>query len=370
MRKTLFFAFISFIIIISLLAECFAGQPEPPKFPLSGPGGAEYKYASFDFEVFGEGAKKYYIFKPMGKAVEKHPVVVFFHGWGATNPKIYGAWIEHMVRRGYVVIFPCYQSGLSTPTRDFTSNGIDSVKDAIAGLKEICIVDKIAFVGHSAGAIIAANVAASYKFSALPVPAALMCVEPGKTSSRVKRAQMGLGDLSTLPAEMLLLCVSGEDDRVVQDFDAVKIYDSTRQIAAANKNLIVVRSDRHGLPALIADHFAPAARSCNQIFDSAAGKGGSRTKLTVKIGSAFSNRRASNVKNGMELDEEYSEKSGADLGNENALDYYGYWKLFDGLCDAVFYGKNRRFALGNTREQRFMGHWSDGTPVNELLIRK
>ena len=52
----------------------------------------------------------------------------------------------------------------------------------------------------------------------------------------------------------------------------------------------------------------------------------------------------------------------------NALDYYGTWKLFDALCDAAFYGKNREYALGNTQQQRYMGVWSDGVPVKELKV--
>lgn len=52
----------------------------------------------------------------------------------------------------------------------------------------------------------------------------------------------------------------------------------------------------------------------------------------------------------------------------DALDYYGFWKLFDGLCDAGFYSKNREYALGNTPEQRYMGEWTDGTPVKEPKV--
>ena len=58
---------------------------------------------------------------------------------------------------------------------------------------------------------------------------------------------------------------------------------------------------------------------------------------------------------------------GADV---NALDYYGFWKLFDGLTDAAFYGKNREYAFGNTSQQRYMGKWSDGEAIVELEITK
>ena len=50
------------------------------------------------------------------------------------------------------------------------------------------------------------------------------------------------------------------------------------------------------------------------------------------------------------------------------VDYYGFWKLFDALTDAAFKNKNRRYALGNPPEQRFMGRWSDGTQVREPTI--
>ncbi|MCK5458471.1 MAG: hypothetical protein KAI20_01155, partial [Thermoplasmatales archaeon] len=52
----------------------------------------------------------------------------------------------------------------------------------------------------------------------------------------------------------------------------------------------------------------------------------------------------------------------------DAMDYYSTWKLFDALTDYAFYGINGEYCLGNTPEQRFMGLWSDGTPVNELII--
>ena len=52
----------------------------------------------------------------------------------------------------------------------------------------------------------------------------------------------------------------------------------------------------------------------------------------------------------------------------DALDYFGLWKLFDGLSVAVFYCKNRECALGNTNQQRYMRKFSDGTPVKKLVV--
>jgi hypothetical protein len=50
------------------------------------------------------------------------------------------------------------------------------------------------------------------------------------------------------------------------------------------------------------------------------------------------------------------------------MDYYGHWKPFDALCDAAFYGRHRAEALGNSPQQRYMGRWSDGVPVREVVV--
>ena len=52
----------------------------------------------------------------------------------------------------------------------------------------------------------------------------------------------------------------------------------------------------------------------------------------------------------------------------DAMDYFSTWKLFEALTDYAFYGINGEYCLGNTPEQRFMGKWSDGTPVKELFV--
>jgi hypothetical protein len=51
-------------------------------------------------------------------------------------------------------------------------------------------------------------------------------------------------------------------------------------------------------------------------------------------------------------------------------DWYGYWKLLDGLTDAAFHGKNRQYALGDTPEQTSMGAYSDGRPFEKLKVTK
>jgi hypothetical protein len=55
-------------------------------------------------------------------------------------------------------------------------------------------------------------------------------------------------------------------------------------------------------------------------------------------------------------------------GGIDAADRYGIWKLSDALFACAFTGEYCEYALGNTPEQRYMGHWSDGVPVTELVI--
>ena len=99
-----------------------------------------------------------------------------------------------------------------------------------------------------------------------------------------------------------------------------------------------------------ASHRAPTAN--DKSYDSGEGVGGNPAESPSRIGDA---RQA-------------SERTRLDTMLVNALDFYGTWKLFDGLCDAAFYGKNREYALGNTPQQRFMGVWSDGVSVKELKV--
>lgn len=82
-------------------------------------------------------------------------------------------------------------------------------------------------------------------------------------------------------------------------------------------------SDKHGSPSLKADHFTP-----------------------------------------------FGTTSDAGLQNypTDTFDYYCLWKLFEALTDAAFYGKNWEYALDNTPQQRYMGKWSNGVPVKELIV--
>ena len=129
--------------------------------------------------------------------------------------------------------------------------------------------------------------------------------------------------------------------------DAKRIYYESTRIPAENKDFIMLVSDTYGTPSLLASHRAPTAH--DRSYDNGEGVGGGPA---VTVGDAPSTSRRARLDSMM----------------VNAMDFYGTWKLFDALSDAAFYNKNREYALGNTPQQRFMGRWSDGTPVKELKV--
>ncbi len=81
----------------------------PPPQPASGPGGADYTYGAVKSSTYVSGAAQYWIYEPASPTPVSAPVIVFNHGWSAEYPQYYGAWINHLVKKGNIVIYPRYQ---------------------------------------------------------------------------------------------------------------------------------------------------------------------------------------------------------------------------------------------------------------------
>lgn len=321
------------LLMLLLLASPAWGQAvTPPGQPDRGPGGSgDYVYDRVRVSSYGEGAARYWIFEPdveLEVAAAPLPIVLYVHGLNAISPGTVRGWINHIVRRGAIVIYPAYQTvGVEDP-KQFTRRSAAAAVEAIAKLngKDHAKGNprQFALVGHSLGGTICANLAAAHDAYKLPEPSVLMCVEPGDT-----RADRGLGallpslaeDHAALPRGLLMLVLVGEDDNIVGRGMAKRIFNAALQVPDEDKDFITLRTDRHGSPPLVADHFIPVSPVL---------EGG--------------------------------------LVGADALDYFGLWKLFDGLTDAAFHNRNRAYALGDTPEQRYMGKWSDGTPVKELVV--
>lgn len=106
-RNRLIPAFLAGLLLSSLLSSGIvnAGDILPPTQPLQGPGGSHYAHADVRQWHFTAEGNEYWVFTPDRPVPSSAPVVVFTHGWSVMQPDLYRAWIEHIVRRGAILIY-------------------------------------------------------------------------------------------------------------------------------------------------------------------------------------------------------------------------------------------------------------------------
>lgn len=328
MQKTL-----SFVIHLFFIQFGFAQEISAPSQPALGPGGADYVHDSITIYDFAETPEGYWLYEPACPTPDTANVVVFLHGYGAYNPMIYGGWIRHLVRKGNIVIFPRYQKNIFSPSpKKFVAYAAEGIRDALTELEKEGhvkpITDNISLVGHSYGGVISANLAVNFAELQIPFPHAVMLCSPGTGPFD--------GGLMESYADMLadtkLIVLVNEHDRTVGDKIGKLVFETAEKVK--NRNLLRQFRDKYGHPEITASHNESYA--LDEYFDS-----GDRNISTLRA------RRK---------------------GSTDAMDFYGYWKLFDALLDCARYDENCHFALGNTPQQRYLGAWSDGTPIKEMEV--
>jgi hypothetical protein len=143
----------------------------------------------------------------------------------------------------------------------------------------------------------------------LPVPRALFLVAPCEGAPS---CQIVPTDPVLPPGLRAIVFAFGEDFRIGVDMPR-RVFGALASLPEADRDFVVMASDGHGVPPLVAHHGAP-------------------------------------------------------WDGVDAADRDGIWKLADALFACAFGGSWCEYALGNTAAQRFMGVWSDGTPVAELQV--
>lgn len=182
----------------------------------------------------GNGTMKGWLYHPVKKSDDK-PLVVFFHGYGVSNPKSYGGWINFLTERGYSVLFPKYQLGIEPPRSAVYKKRISHLLKLVYGSYNI---DSLFFIGHSIGGVIAANLSEDICLKGEKVLKGLMLISPGHKSFH--QGEYKLYD--HIKGIVNLLVITGEEDNVARDRFANHIMNSTNELD--NKVHIEI-SDKH-----------------------------------------------------------------------------------------------------------------------------
>lgn len=336
----------------------------PPAQPKAGPGGADYAATSVVKKAVGRASAATFVFHGNGPApAEGRPVVVFLHGWGAVNPQVYGAWIEHLARRGYLVLYPRYQEVNRTRPADATTIAAGLVKDALAALATDAEAKpdpgRLALIGHLAGSAIAANLAADAGKFGIPKPKLVFATMPGGIAKDAASRGILLTDLAAVDPATMVVTLIGDRDSRAADVAARRLLRETTAVPMDRKLFVRALSDDHGFPSLSANLASPAG--VNTAFDGGAIKlppdpprdpknPGPRFKWSADMALSGEQQTLMTQLNNARTD---------------SLDYLAYWKTFDMAAAAAFAGRDG-VSLRNDPRFTDMERWNDTWPVKRL----
>ncbi len=295
--------------------------------------GIEYKHEAVKQYDFAKKPHGYWLFVPDQPRPAKSDVVVFMHGYGGYNPMIYGKWIKHLVQQGKTVIYPRYQRNLFLPSpKKFGKNASKGIVDALQELQNGDYpepnIDNFSYIGHSYGGVISSFLSANFQKYELPKPKVLMMCSPGTAIFKGGR----LDSYESLPEDLKLIILTSVHDDVVGDEFAWLVYNTATN--TPDRNLLRQFPDAHKAERIRAGH--NESYCIDQEFDT--GLRNVTTKRALRIS---------------EL---------------NAIDFYGYWKLYDAAYSCVVKGQHCDVALGNTAKQKYLGAWADGSPIRQLEV--
>ncbi|MET0369681.1 MAG: alpha/beta hydrolase [Methylobacterium sp.] len=348
-----------------LFAVANAAQAaSPPVQPNDGPGSVGDRKVSIAKRALGRPSAPTFAFYASSPAPEAgRPVAVFLHGWGAVNPQSYGAWIDHLTRQGWLVLFPRFQEVNRTKPSDAPANAAALVKAAlgeVADDKEAKPdLSRVAMIGHLAGAPLAMDLAAGAAKEGLPAPKLIFAAVPGGIASGPKSRGIPLEDLERIAPTTLIVTMVGDKDSRAAEAASRRLLREASAVPAERKLFVRALSDDHGFPALTATLAAPAG--IDAAYDAGAIKMPPEPKDAPKPPPfRWSAEMAL-------TGEQQTLVSQINLARADALDYLGFWKTFDLAAAAAFSGGDATALKANPRLAD-MERWSDGWPVKRLFV--
>jgi poly(3-hydroxybutyrate) depolymerase len=223
------------VLAALLLAGCGGGGTSYPAEPsVAGP--------------LVSGSKGVWLFRPAGKPKR---LVIFFHGQGGpteTTPANHRDWIDHLVERGAVVVYPRYETDYSAAVIDATTSG---VRTAMARLDPESL--PVLALGYSRGAALAVEYAAVAPGQHLPVPDAIESVNPVPYGE-----QADVIDLQPIRPTTVMAVLVSEKDPHASD-GAGLLLNRLRNAGFPGRQIQLNVARSRG--AFVADHLAPLSSS-------------------------------------------------------------------------------------------------------------
>jgi hypothetical protein len=304
------------IVLFFSIVPCSEQWPIPqPSAGFGANGGSIVSADSFPSPQWQ--GKKVYVFHPSDTS-RKYPLILFCHGFGATDPAVYGPLINNIVSRGHVLVYSPYKSFAMDPSQKkkyrIIMKGFESAVDRFRSFID---TTRVGIVGHSyGGGAVPAIGWHCFVENQWGANGAFMDIMAPWYSYFISQEE-----LEAFPPHVHLAMEIFHDDEINDPRMALDIFENIG-IPDSRKVFIELFSDSMPGYRLAANHSTPTGP---------ADKG----------------------------------------GREDALDYYGVYKFIDAFSDFVFTGAAPagEIALGTgTAEQRFMGTWPDKRPVARCSI--
>lgn len=326
--------FATLVAAMALLATTDApAAVTQPSQPRSGPGGSDYAHQGWRVSSGGTGADAWYAFEPARPRPKKAPLAIVMHGYYefAGYDQMH-EFIQHTVRGGSIVIYPRWQTDVAVPCpgpfdiQPCLDSAVRGIEGALAHLRARPrrvqpLLRRTSYFGFSFGGVITANLANRYRSLGIPKPRAIWLEDPHDGGLDGFDEPAVDDSLRGIPSSVKLTCHSSGEGVISEPNKANgscnAILPKLGHIPKRNKDLVLTRPDTHGEPALRAPHGVCAARE----------------------------------------------------GAADAYDWNFCWKSWDALRSCAYDGKWCRYGLGNTREHRSNGRWSDGVPISPLEIQ-
>jgi alpha-beta hydrolase superfamily lysophospholipase len=180
----------------------------------------------------GEAGGQVWVLKP---SVQPQAVVVFIHGFGDNGEPAH-PWVDHLLARGSVVVWPRYQASVDEPRNATVVNLRDGLRLAFAdpALRGLPVVA----AGYSWGAKLVFHYGVNARRWSVPPPRAVLSMFPGALAR-------GLPPRGPLPQTIrVVLLAGGSDDPVA----AGAYWRWLRAHPAARKSYRVLPGLTHDAP--------------------------------------------------------------------------------------------------------------------------